>query len=479
MKKLFAVFLLSFVVCALSHAQSVVNIRSFGAACTGTIGTDDQPGITAAIASLGGNPGVIYTPAGACILAEKVPNLSGLSNVVFAGDGQGVSVWRSMVSPSVPTTGDSVFLQCASCSNVLIRGMTFDMNGVLTTAANTDAIAFIFGSGIEFRDSEIINGTRDGLVFNGSSNFNVHNNFFSLTGTPTGAYQNEAIYSSIGGGAIQGGTFKDNVAVGWGTLFSGNDLKISGNTISGWGYGSGISVNNDGGTNRPVITGNTTYGGVGLDVNNTMPNGIETWAPYSIVTANQSYSNAGAGIAYGGVYSVITGNIAVNNGTYNNRGDGIATVGQPGIAPVAGAVVVGNILGDTGTGHQQYGYAETPGYAFSNIRTDNSYFGNVVSPTMFSFADIESQYLGAVYEGSVTATPGTIAAGSSYGVAVTLAGASMGDFVIGSATSTLSGATISGYVAGTNSVILIVANNSGGPITIGPTVFRVHDLGHR
>lgn len=65
-----------------------------------------------------------------------------------------------------------------------------------------------------------------------------------------------------------------------------------------------------------------------------------------------------------------------------------------------------------------------------------------------------------------TVTPGAIAAGSDYSYSLTVSGATLGDFVLGSLDIDLQGLTLTAYVSAADTVTVIIVNNSGASVTL-------------
>jgi hypothetical protein len=449
----------------------------------GTLTLDPTGSIALAANALGANGGIIECPPGIYKFPQAAAALTSKNNIHFRGAGQGATTFRSTVAVGTPTAGTPIFLQFTTCTNISIRGITFDVNSILTTAANTMAVAFTGGNDIEFIDCAIINGTRLGIGFGGTNRFRVEDSYFKKSGSPVNSFQNEAIFTTISSGSIQTGFICRNICDGWGMLCSGNDLHFFDNYVANFGYGGGITVNADSGTNHPVIVGNTVTGGIGLDVNNTQCLGIECWAPYAIIHGNNCYLNAGSGISFGGEYSVVTGNSCINNGSYNNTGVGIAVPWFAGQIPASYSVVANNILGDTGTGYQLNGYGESSvsGANFVNIKVfGNSVFGNTGAAYNFGAFSTQEQFDGYVYEASASYTIPAITKGNSdAGLTFTVAGAAMGDFVEVSCSVQLQGLIASGYVTAANQVQVIFFNGFSASITVGAATIRARVHQHR
>lgn len=74
--------------------------------------------------------------------------------------------------------------------------------------------------------------------------------------------------------------------------------------------------------------------------------------------------------------------------------------------------------------------------------------------------------------------PGAIASGASSSTDVTITNASLSDFTLASFSTTLSGCSISSYVKSSNTVTVVITNNTGSPVTFssGVVYVRVYPL---
>lgn len=239
--------------------SGAINVMWFGA--TGNGSTDDTAAITAAITAVGSGD-TVYFPPGTYIFPAALSTINSKNNIALKGAGVGATTVKSTVPVGTPASGDPVLMWFSSCTFIEISDITFDVNSILTTAANTYALAFSNCSDINFHDCAIINGTRLGIGFVGATNrFRVEANYLAFAGSPVGYYQNEAILVSASNNAVNKGLVRGNIIVGWGTLFDGNDIHVVDNIIDTFGYGAGITFNANVYTLRPVIIGNTISNG--------------------------------------------------------------------------------------------------------------------------------------------------------------------------------------------------------------------------
>lgn len=458
------------------------NVLDYGA--TGDGSTDDTAAILAAITAANtAGGGTVYFPAGTYIFPSNL-TVTSFNNIALQGAGQGNTIFKTTISPSVPAFGTALIISFVSCSYISVQDITFDFNSILPNNSNCCAFGFTFGSHFYVNNCAVINGKQNGIGFNQVQDFAVTNCYLKRAGGAIGSYQNEAIIVSAGATqAVKNGYIANNIIDGWGTIFSGLNLMIVNNNISGWGYGGGITVNSDAYTNNAILIGNICRDSSGIDVNLTSPSGIECWAPQSVIQGNYCYDNASGGISVGGDKSIIVNNVCGNNGNYNNQGVGIGMVSQPGWAAASNCIISNNVCFDTGIGNQLYGIGQSDASTatFANTQIfNNNCFNNVTGDVHFGTYATQNQFTGYVYEASTTydapSIPGT---GSDANLNLTVAGAQMGDFVQVSCSISLNGMSVSGYVAATNTVVVVISNLTGGAINLGSATYRVRVSQHR
>jgi hypothetical protein len=457
----------------LDDVQSDSILRYGASANDGT--TDARAAISAAIAAGAKN---LYFPPGTYLFPNKLADISGASGLRFYGV-RGATIFKSSVPAATPATGDAVFFFFSGCSDIRFEGITFDLNSILTTNANTAALGFLLCNGVHVDACDIRNGKRLGIGFNGTNRWAVTDCNLHRSGSNEGTYQNEAILNTISGGPSVGGYVANNTIRGWGTLLSGQRLRVISNDIQNWGYGAGISFNQDAGTFRPIAVGNFCQDSTGLDINNTHPSGIECWAEGAILIGNTCINNAGAGIIIGGVNTVCKGNLCLNNGNYSYgpgdyRGVGIGLTWQPGIIPAQNCVIEGNICRDSGPGYQKWGYQEleTASATFSNnLIRGNQMAGNITGDYDFSGFSGSIQFSGYELEGQVAQTVNVPANSSVTAVLISVAGAQLGDMVEVSMNQTLQGCMMTGYLHAAGQVFVTLTNPTGAAVTFTGALF--------
>jgi len=451
------------------------NVLDYGA--TGDGSTNDTAAILAAITAANtAGGGTVYFPPGTYIFPSNL-TVTSFNNIALQGAGQNSTILKTTIAAATPAFGTALIISFVSCSYISVQDITFDFNSILPTNSNCCAFGFTFGSHFYVNNCAVINGKQNGIGFNQVSNFAVTNCYLQRAGGPIGSYQNEAIIVSAGvNQAVKDGYIANNVINGWGTLFSGLNLIIESNTISQWGYGGGITINSDAYTNNAILIGNICEDSSGVDANATYPSGIECWAAQSIIQGNYCYNNSSAGIAFGGDKTIVTNNVCGNNGN-STAGIGIGQVSQPAWPAASNCIVANNVLFDTGTGNQDYGFGQGNASTSTFVDTqvfNNNFFNNVVGDVQFGTYSTQNQFTGYVYESSATydapSIPGT---GSDAGLSITVAGATLGDFVQVSCSISLAGMSVTGYVAVSNSVTVVISNLTGGAINLGSATYRV------
>jgi len=458
------------------------NVLDYGATGDGT--TNDTVAILAAItAANAAGGGTVYFPAGTYIFPSNL-TVTSFTNIVLQGAGQGATVLKTTIAAATPAFGTALIISFVSCNYISVQDITFDLNSILPTNSNCCAFGFVFGNHFYVNNCAVINGTQNGIGFNQIQDFAVTNCFLQKSGSPTGSYQNQAIIVSGGATqAVQNGYIAGNLIKGWGTIFSGINIKVINNTIIQWGYGGGITMNSDAYTNNAILIGNICRDSSGIDVNATSPSGIECWAAQSIIQGNYCYNNASGGIVFGGDKTVVTNNVCGNNGSYNQQGVGIGQVAQVGWTPASNSIIANNVCFDTGVGNQQYGVGQSQAtYAtFSNTQIfNNNFFNNTVGDVNFGAYATQNQFTGYVYENSGTYDAASIANGASdVGLFITVAGAALGDFVQVSCSISLAGLFVTGYVSTTNSVQVVISNLTGGAVNLASATFRARVLQKR
>ena len=163
---------------------------------------------------------------------------------------------------------------------------------------------------------------------------------------------------------------------------------IIGNVITGFGFGAGITLEQGSDCHSVNILHNRVSGGVGLDVNKTVPHGIECWAATARIMHNECFGNAGDGIDVCGPNSVVEGNLCYDNGgTLSPQCAGIVAIYGNSTYNCSGSMFAGNRCFDTrgAKGTQKYGWIvqKVNGVAPTGLKSaGNHYDGNAIAPML-------------------------------------------------------------------------------------------------
>lgn len=162
------------------------------------------------------------------------------------------------------------------------------------------------------------------------------------------------------------GDISRNILVNSGMDTTSSYTRWANNNISNWKFGGGITVGTATMSHHNVYEGNYLSGSSGVDVNQTIPPGIENDAPYSTFNSNITYNNAGCGIVDAGDWTVHSGDFAQDNGAY---GSGL---GGSGFCTQDISVSLSNGKNQTWTGTTSFnttGAAGTQQYAYTAYTT--------------------------------------------------------------------------------------------------------------
>lgn len=428
---------------------SPVNVLDFGAVGDGS--TDDTVAIQAALDSFGGNAGTVEFPAGTYIISSEV---SVPSNITMLGYGAKITVLA---------TPNYYFFFAASKSNIVVDGFVFD-GGDFGSTTNNALFAFRQCSNVYISNCQFIKFDVVGLAINAGSNYNIENNFFQKT---TYAHtRNQSINVSSSAGIVQYSLISKNIILNSGIDVSMYASEISSNYISGWGFGAGITTEQDSANCKQLrILNNWCGNSVGIDVNLTVCNGIENWAHYSIVSGNILVNNAGTGIDHGGVHGIVSNNFCLNNGTYADSSGIVARYGSS-TYNANYTLFEGNACYDSAgaSGTQSYGYQEQSASLIGIVLTGNQFQNNKTGNV--SILSTTTGYAGQVYSNTRSIAPAPIVNGARATFNVAVNSASPGDIVSVAYTQDLQGVQIFGYVDSSNDVQVVFQNNTGSTITL-------------
>jgi hypothetical protein len=443
------------------------NVLDFGVVGNGV--ANDTVALQNAINASAG--GVLYFPAGTYLCSQ----LNLVSNLTVIGAGRDNTIIKSN------GTNVSGFVGGSNVNNVTVQDLQVDFADIVSVSATT-ALGFFQSNFVKILNCKIIKFNKLAIGINSTRYFWIQDNYIERT-TPDAQGVNECMLATeTGSQTTQYGWIQNNTCVNSGSIWQGSWLWIENNRITNWRYGAGISLAQTTNTFYNVVANNfieTDY--TGLDSDNLPINGIECWAASNKIYGNTIRGASGSGIFVGGQNNVISKNLCFNNNTYTavplTNGAITLSYNTSTFNP-NGSVVSGNICFDTlgGAGTQQYGLvmgSNAVGVFTTNVSILNNVFANNKIGQVLTDSAALVDYLGPVYTASATATLGAIADGASSSVAITLPGANLGDFCIGSCTENLLGLSISAYASGANAGVVVVTNNTGSPVTLAAATFRI------
>lgn len=393
-------------------------------------------------------------------------NASGvLQTCTWFGEGRSLSTLKAL---AVTLANDTGIVSASSQSWIEFLHMGIDISSATLPpgSGNPGNIYFMYNSTLGTNWSVkhcLFSGIKpqvEALLVNGGSNFVIEDNDFDMP-TPSGSY-NQAINISISAGSVGAHSVIGNRMNGTALMSNGGSGLYQGNAVQNWKFGAGLTFGPEASGIFNRILDNLCVGGVGTDINDTCPPGIECWSPYSIIANNHCYNNSGDGIRIGGQRSIVRGNFCLNNGQTNGSGIGAYSIPS---ALATSIIVGGNQCFDNQTTKTQtYGYAEYivggPGIVANMIEGNN--FDDNKTGTMLLAGSMVT-FRGPKFFVATGADPGTLAAGASTIGSYGIGGAEPGDIVTVSYAADLQGCNVTGYVpsAGTVNVMFSNCNNVG------------------
>lgn len=404
--------------------------------------------------------GTVYIPANTTIVLGAA-GFTGKSNVQILGEDKFTSIIQLSVNPTAE------FMAWSSKTNFSVKNLTIDWNNKVAPA-NNSAISCTLCSRFDVENIRVINIDKFGIGLNGCTYYSVRKNYIhKVTAVNT---QNQAILISDASGVSTDGTIELNECQNTGINASCSRTSFIKNTVYNFKFGGGITTEQAANCHSLTIDGNTVYGGTGTDVNATACPGIENWAPRSTISKNICYSNAGSGIDQGGQFCTTDGNICFNNGTVG--GSGIE--GRYGTATYNGSysTYTGNICFDTAGagGTQSYGFADHASVSYCKVFANNFKQNKLGAQNVLS--TLCTLDIGSI-DASVTYDPPSLAAGAIAATDITVAGATLGDYVLVSFSLDLQLITLNAYVSATNAVKVTLHNITGGTIDLASGTLKV------
>ncbi len=346
----------------------------FGA--DGTV-AGDSAGLRAALAS----------DASAIDLAPRTYLLdaAGLTRIALSGKTLRGVRGRTTIRLAEPPRGDMAFVLDAR--DFAIRDITFDGARLLTGPGPGSYPGFrpclllercvrftVTGCGFVSFDT-------CGLLANVVSDGTVADNRADRgRSAPTPNYG----ISVVGGGRAM--AIRDNVATDCNISVDVRDSTIAGNDVSGWGFSAGINIAEDVGNARDLVVAfNRCHDSAATpDRDGFFLDGIECWAPGSILVANQCRRSIGNGISFGANDVIVAANQCHDNGSILGGkavGWGIRALADR--EDASRSLVVANRCGDTREDdlkRQAYGYGESSAKLAGIELWANDFDGNALGP---------------------------------------------------------------------------------------------------
>ena len=318
--------------------------------------------------STGVNAGTCTSAASPCATIQYADNQSVCGDTIHI-HGDGGTPYTLLVT---------VASSCTSGNELTFRAWSGTETPVITTAGDSMRIsgAYIIIDRLKFESN-----AGEGIDTLGVNNLTVQNSTFANNGV--------AGIQSLGGGGDDW-TIRDNIFVSNGNraiVFTGNNVTIDGNTISGTVLNQGIVVTGAASgtftiTNNSVSVGlDTLFAGIevlstagtscaiaGNRAHNNAGPGIYSRQPACTIKNNLVYDNVGNGMGLKG------SNVVAENNTVHNNGDsGLILAGA-----YTGVIIENNIL----TSNAQFGIFDM-GNTNEPAESYNLFFANATGPCCF------------------------------------------------------------------------------------------------
>lgn len=343
--------------------DQAIDVKAYGAAGDGV--TNDTAAFVNALAACAAGGGTCVVPEGTYLISasgistgHRKPSV--LSGVHLKGSGRRASILKIA---GMPTDN---FLPCEG-DDWSVENLTFDMGDYTPPKIGFAAIG-CRGNNWRVVNCAVIRSGKWGIAAFGGSNWSIEGNYISRTVPGAMPPVGGILVTANAGVWSNHGRVVSNVCEGVGITFSGSDGLVAGNRINRSGSGSGIFVQGLPSTHSPSIIGNIcSSGSSGFDGAQGgrwwSVNGLEVWAPDSVISNNIAHDNDGGGFAIGGPNSIVVGNKAYNNGRGHPGYAGFnARINLRRGTSASHSIFIGNSSYD-----QDYGYKEQ-GSGLSDIK---------------------------------------------------------------------------------------------------------------
>ncbi len=230
-------------------------------------------------------------------------------------------------------TGNALSGQSVSCTNINILsngdsdkfhndGTDISISNINVTNNFTNStlgaiLNDVGGNNIIYENIHISSFDYFGITLNATTEFRITN--VQIDRAAISQRQNEAINLCC---STEHGFMENIRANNSGFDLDGAEIVVNNNLINNWGFGGGITTEQDPITSKTYnISGNTIIGGPSqTDINDTLGAGIEQWGQYTIISNNIIANTFGDGIDSGGQNSMVaTNNLLPNVGQTSGK----------------------------------------------------------------------------------------------------------------------------------------------------------------
>lgn len=301
-----AIAVIATVFCRCSYATIIApTLASYGAACDGV--TDDTTAFQNATLA---NIPILLIGNCTALITTKSYNI--IPKII--GDG----IHSKIIFATATLSTNLTLLSYAGVPNAIFSGVIIDATRISQTSSFSAIVGATQATGASLDNNTITASSSELLLIEtqGINSGAITRNVLTLT-NPTGLSQNQAINVSANMGGTSNIFVNNNTAIGTGIFIDGNNQTACRNTVSGWGFGGGITQGSFTTTAGPMTFCNNTISNsiMAQDVNGTAPTGLEIHAPLGTIATGNTITNVcGSGIENHSQGSVISSNTILNAG---------------------------------------------------------------------------------------------------------------------------------------------------------------------